>query len=671
MPVLNIRLTDLDLKLYRAGPGRPRVGTVLRWLHRGHRSLKLIAEPARARLRARIYRLRHALTPYHRAPRHPLRRDHAGHHGPLALRVPIRILLATARHPRGIALVAAGCASTAVAAVVATLHPPHTELSSEQRVTLTRATLIEHGVSLHTLLSSERTSPFMDLALADPGHMGDGLAMADPGAAQLDGPSNASAFSPAAYWDFLGSEPAHDPIPPAIHWGFLDTPVGTPAGPPLAMASVAPDHFQLPDSMDSMPQLDDLDTLKEQGHLRLFFPEPPPSTWEADIAPGVEAYDPEATRTPSISREDIRVEAGDSLARILRRAGYDHQIVNRLMASGDEAQRLTRLHPGQRLTLLRDDEGRLVGLDFPFARDRKLRIQRLPDDSAFQAEVTDRHMERRLVRAEGEIRHSLYAAARSAGLSDRLIMELTNIFGWEVDLARDLRPGNRFHVLYEVIDNGEDTPITGNILAASLETRDRGIAAIRFSDSDGRTDYYTPDGNSLRREFKRHPVSYSRISSRFDRNRLHPVLGVRRPHLGVDYAAPTGTPIRAAGDGRIVRRAWRGGYGRVVEIQHGSRYRTLYAHMSDYAPGMEQGDYVRRGQIIGYVGRSGMATGPHLHYEFIVNGRHQDPLKVDLPQASPLPGEHMEAFRQHAAPLLSALHDDAAPTQLALYDDNR
>ncbi len=622
---------------------------MLRWLHRGHRSARLIAEPARARLRARVYRLRHALTPFRRAPLHPLRANCSPRSGSRTLHLPLQALNTIARHPRGIGFVAAGCASTAVAAVVATINPATQETQGTDRVTLTRATLIEHGVPLHGLLGPEISAPFTTLSMPDPGYIVDTAPLpTDP-------------------------EPLFD----EAALGAIDQPMTgllgvvtngeIPGGP--ALAAVEPAYI---------PGLDDAPTGHENAalealrpHHQPFFPESAaPSAWLEEAEALIDAASEPIAASPSISREDITVQAGDSLVRILRRAGYDHGKVNRLMEAGEEAQRLTRLHPGQRLTLLRDESNSLVGLHFPFARDRKLRIERAPDEARFQAEITERHMERRLVRAEGKVERSLYAAARKAGLSDRLIMELTNIFGWEVDLARELQPGNHFHVLYEVIDNGEDAPITGNIVAASLETRNREIEAVRFRDGDGRTDYYTPDGESLRREFKRHPINNSRISSGFDRNRLHPVLGVRRPHLGVDYAAPTGTPIRAAGDGRIVRRAWRGGYGRVVEIQHGSQYRTLYAHMSDYAPGLAHGDYVRRGDVIGYVGRSGMATGPHLHYEFIVNGRHRNPLTVELPQASPLPGEHMEAFREHATPLLSALQEDGEPTQLALRDES-
>ncbi|MBK1726901.1 peptidoglycan DD-metalloendopeptidase family protein, partial [Halorhodospira neutriphila] len=332
--------------------------------------------------------------------------------------------------------------------------------------------------------------------------------------------------------------------------------------------------------------------------------------------------------------------------------------------AGPPAERLASLHPGQRLTLTKDAEGALQGLRFPFSPEQALRIE--ADGDGFQAAVVSRQSQRQLVKTEAEIERSLYRAAQRAGLNARLTMQLTRILGWEVDLGRDLRAGDSFTVIFERIET-EDETVLGDIKAVRLDSDRAGtIEAVRYSHGDGQADYYTPQGESLRREFKRYPVNYRRVSSSFDRNRRHPILGVRRPHLGVDLAASRGTPVRAAGEGRVVERRYKGGYGRLVTLEHGSRYRTRYAHLARYARGLSPGDRVERGEVIGYVGSSGLSTGPHLHYEFLVNGRHRNPVTVELPKADPLPAQYRQAFRSHAEPLLSALEGNPDDGELRI-----
>ena len=214
-------------------------------------------------------------------------------------------------------------------------------------------------------------------------------------------------------------------------------------------------------------------------------------------------------------------------------------------------------------------------------------------------------------------------------------MELANIFGWDIDFALDIRAGDHFTVIYEErFLNGEKIG-NGPILAAEFVNQGRSYKAIRYSDAGNRSDYYSPTGLSMRKAFLRTPVDFRRISSRFGK-RKHPILNRMRMHTGVDYAASRGTPIRAAGDGKVIHKGRKGGYGRTVIIQHGGRYSTLYAHMNSYRRGVYTGKRVKQGQIIGYVGSSGRATGPHLHYEFRVNGVHRNPLTVKLPSAKPI-----------------------------------
>ncbi|KPK40462.1 MAG: peptidase M23, partial [Gammaproteobacteria bacterium SG8_47] len=246
-------------------------------------------------------------------------------------------------------------------------------------------------------------------------------------------------------------------------------------------------------------------------------------------------------------------------------------------------------------------------------------------------------------------------AGQRAGLSDNLIMELAAIFGWDVDFALDIREGDEFAVIYEEHFLDGEKLRDGAIIGAEFVNQGQRYQAVRYTDPEGRGDYFTPDGMSMRKAFLRTPVEFSRISSRFG-TRKHPVLNKFRAHKGVDYAAPQGTPIKAAGDGKVIFAGTKGGYGRTAIIQHGGRYSTLYAHMSKFARGVRSGKYVRQGQTIGYVGSSGLATGPHLHYEFRVNGVHRNPLTVKLPEAAPISAALKSDFIDHADRLTRQLN---------------
>jgi murein DD-endopeptidase MepM/ murein hydrolase activator NlpD len=246
-------------------------------------------------------------------------------------------------------------------------------------------------------------------------------------------------------------------------------------------------------------------------------------------------------------------------------------------------------------------------------------------------------------------------SAQDAGLSDNLTMEIANIFGWDIDFALDIRKGDAFTVLYEELYLDGEKIDDGNILAAEFVNNGRTYQAVRYTDAGGHTDYYSLDGKSMRKQFLRTPVSIARISSRFNLKRKHPILNKIRAHKGVDYAAARGTPIKATANGRIVHRGKKGGYGNTIIIQHGSKYSTLYAHLSKYRGGLKKGSRVKQGQEIGYVGSSGLATGPHLHYELRVNGVHRDPLRVKLPGAEPLDRKYLDDFMTQANTLLARL----------------
>jgi len=277
------------------------------------------------------------------------------------------------------------------------------------------------------------------------------------------------------------------------------------------------------------------------------------------------------------------------------------------------------------------------------------------DDDQFKAKLIELTPEVRVGNASGIIRDSLFVSAQRAGLSDRFILELATIFAYDIDFALDIQEGDQFTLLYEEnYLNGKKIG-EGKILAASFSNQGKTYYAVQFEDDDGHSEYFTPDGMSLKKAFLRTPVDFSRISSGFSLGRKHPILNRIRAHKGVDYAAPTGTSIKAAGDGKIAFRGVKGGYGNVIVIQHGETYSTLYGHMSRFKKGLSVGDRVRQGETIGYVGSSGLATGPHLHYEFLVNGSHRNPLTVKLPEAMPLERKYRSSYKAMAGDLVKQL----------------
>lgn len=376
---------------------------------------------------------------------------------------------------------------------------------------------------------------------------------------------------------------------------------------------------------------------------------------EPDISDTTEPAD-ESIEIVSIDHgtwHEEKVKSGDSLARIFSRLKLSPTLLHRIVNSSEEAKTLANIRPGESIKVRLDQQGELLELVHKQSAIRSLQI--LPHEETFTAQINDRSLEKRIATASGTITSSLYMSAQRAGLSDSLTMELANIFGWDIDFALEIRAGDQFSLIYEEEYLDGKKYRNGPILAAEFVNQGKVFRAIRFEDDEGYGSYYSPKGESMRKAFLRAPVDFRRISSRFTKARYHPVLGKKRPHRGVDYAAAIGTPIKAAGDGRVIFRGTKGGYGRTVIIRHGSKYTTLYAHMSKFRSSVKNGTRVRQGQVIGYVGKSGLATGPHLHYEFRVNGVHRNPLTVKLPAAEPLPKAYREKFNQISQPLLAEL----------------
>jgi murein DD-endopeptidase MepM/ murein hydrolase activator NlpD len=397
--------------------------------------------------------------------------------------------------------------------------------------------------------------------------------------------------------------------------------------------------------------------------------EPQQPAHDADQAPGQVSTDAPAAledvrdvAAPELAWEEHVVASGDTLSTIFSKLGIHEHLHPVLAIGGSEAKELQRLFPGERLRAGTLD-GQLVTLVYEPRGDHYLEIRRENGADPFIAHRIEHQLaaERRAVHAE--IRQSLFLDGSRAGLSDSTLIQIAEIFGWDIDFAWDIRQGDRVIVVYERIYKDGVYLRDGPVLAAEFHNQGRALRALRFAPEGEEADYYGPDGRSMRQAFIRTPVDVGRISSNFG-PRKHPILGYARQHQGVDYAAPTGTPIRAAGNGRIVHRSNKGGYGKTVIIDHGNERRTLYAHMNGFRSGQSVGTRVSQGQIIGYVGMSGLATGPHLHYEFHLRGSPVNPVTVELPRAEPLPARHMKAFREATAPLLATL-ETLRDTQVA------
>jgi murein DD-endopeptidase MepM/ murein hydrolase activator NlpD len=366
--------------------------------------------------------------------------------------------------------------------------------------------------------------------------------------------------------------------------------------------------------------------------------------------------------SPAENWVEYRIQSGDNLTSLFKRAGLGPRDVYRVSSAISGSNALKQLRPGEHISLLVED-GQLTKLRH--VRSRLSSTLLMQTEKGYEVVEEERTPEKRTAHAQGQIENSLFLDAARAGLSDKIIMELASILGWDVDFALDIRRGDSFQVLFEE-DFLEGEKIgDGNILAARFVNQGQSYEAVRYTDSKGNTNYFTPDGRSMRKAFLRSPVDFRRISSHFKPERFHPVLGKKRPHRGVDYAAATGTPIKAAGDGKVIWRGTKGGYGRTIIIQHGGNITTLYAHMSRYQNGVNNGSRVKQGQVIGYVGASGLATGPHLHYEFRINGTHKNPLTVALPQAESVPASEMNVFTSQTGSIMSELNQ-RTDTRLAL-----
>lgn len=351
-------------------------------------------------------------------------------------------------------------------------------------------------------------------------------------------------------------------------------------------------------------------------------------------------------------RED-RFLRGDTVASLLARLHVHDSAAMRFLRAAAETRSLYQLKSGKSVQAKTTATGDLLALRYVDEGNDLVVVEK--SDASFTVKRLPLEFESRLLVQSGEINSSLFAATDAADLPDSIATQLADVFSGDIDFHKDLRKGDRFTVVYEVLFHHGEPVRTGRVHAAEFVTGDGTYQAVYFEAEEGRGGYYTADGKSTRKSFLRAPLEVSRVSSGFNKARFHPALQSWRAHKGIDYAAPTGTKVKATADGRVAVAGRQGGYGNVVILEHAGKYSTVYGHLSRFAKGLSVGDRVAQGQVIGYVGSTGLATGPHLHYEFLFNGEQLNPLRMVIPDAPPITAETQAAFSRIAKPLLQRL----------------
>lgn len=358
--------------------------------------------------------------------------------------------------------------------------------------------------------------------------------------------------------------------------------------------------------------------------------------------------------------EKITVESGDSLSKIFARAGLPAREWVALLKLGEIVEPLTSLRPGDTLELRQTIDGRLAELRFQLDAVDTLSVSRtgLNDQTPageLTAEIVHLDTQTRRLTARGVVEGSLARSLARSGVPAQVATQLAHIFRYRADLSRNMHPGDRFSLIYEAEFAQGEPVAAGPVVAASITTGGRNLKAFRAINADGEAHYYDASGKPYEPSLSRHPVNYSHISSSFSPNRRHPILHIRRPHWGVDMAARRGTPIRAAADGVVKFVGRKHGYGRLIQLRHFDGYTTRYGHMYGFADDLKRGDRVTKGQLIGYVGATGTATGPHLHYEVRLHGRPYDPMTMKLPDGQPIPRSRLAKYTSRIQPLIAQL----------------
>jgi murein DD-endopeptidase MepM/ murein hydrolase activator NlpD len=395
---------------------------------------------------------------------------------------------------------------------------------------------------------------------------------------------------------------------------------------------------------------------------RLWQPSSPSAAETTATPAGVTADAPSPTRAllppPIVAQAsvgaivEVIVGRNDTLDAIFRRMSLNKADLAAIRNLPGIRQSLDFLRPGDSIKLTHTD-GDIKELIRKVSETQTLDVVR--QDSGFAAKMINNPVDVQVRTANAVIDSSLFQAAGAANISDMVALKLANIFGWDIDFVLDIREGDRFTAVYEQIYQDGKYIRDGEVLAAEFVNNGRVYRAVRFVGENGNAGYYTPNGLAMRKAFLRAPVEFTRVSSAFNPHRHHPILNLIRGHMGTDYAAPTGTPVHAAGDGHVSFEGQRGGYGNAIVLTHGANVSTLYGHMSRFARNVHLGTRVQQGDVIGYVGMTGLATGPHLHYEYLTGGVHRNPQTVQLPGAEPLRAQELQRFREKSAPLIAAL----------------
>lgn len=360
----------------------------------------------------------------------------------------------------------------------------------------------------------------------------------------------------------------------------------------------------------------------------------------------------EAEQQPLWQADKIRRD--DTLSSLLKRLNVQNEAAIAFLRTAPEASDLaSRLRPGRAILAQTTEDGELLELQYQYDLNTALQVKRV--ETGYQAAQVQIAVESRQVMKSAQIESSLFAATDGADIPDAVAMQIAEIFSTDIDFHQDLRQGDRLSVVYEAGYSNGELARPGKVLAVEFVNQGKSYQAVLYRAPDGEEHYFTPDGKSLNKAFLRSPIEFSRISSGFTLARYHPVLKRWRAHKGVDYASPTGTRIKATASGTVAFVGKKGGYGNVVVLKHANGISTLYAHLSAFAAGLRSGQKISQGDIIGRVGQTGLASGPHLHYEFLVNNQHRDPLKVALPKTISLSASDKATFGQQSQPLLSQL----------------
>lgn len=363
---------------------------------------------------------------------------------------------------------------------------------------------------------------------------------------------------------------------------------------------------------------------------------------------------PRTSTTASFWRNE-RMQRGDTVAELLHRLNIENTSSINYLLTSEDTDSFRKLPVGKEVQAETDAAGELISLRYLNDENAQILVEK--QDDGYTTRTLPAQIEKRLYVRTGEIKTNLYAATDAADMPDAAAMRLTEIFNGDIDFHHDLRRGDKFTVVYEMTYSNGELIDAGRIQAAEFINQGHAYRAIYFKGEGQSTgDYYTPEGKSVRKAFLRSPIEFSRISSGFSNSRLHPVLNKWRAHKGVDFAAPTGTKIKATSDGVVSVVGKQGGYGNVIMIKHTGKFTSVYGHLSAFAKGLHRGQRVTQGEVIGYVGMTGLASGPHLHYELRVNGQQRDPLRVALPDAQPVNATNKVAFQSVANSFVARLN---------------